>query len=245
MRTSNNDWFILPDASEVALRGCEFIKQAATKAIQSKDKFRIVLAGGTTPEIIYKMLSKENFDWSKWEFYLGDERCLPINSPERNSKMIMSTWLNHIDIPAENIHFIPAELGAKDAAKEYAETIKNNMPFDLVLLGMGEDGHTASLFPDHIFNEEELTHAVFDSPKPPSDRVSMSASSLSNAHQVLMIVTGASKKDSVKAWINGKELPIAQISALTKLTVLLDEAASSKQFLTRDSVLNNTLNEEP
>lgn len=229
MKNSKNDWFILSDATEVAQRGCELLKEIAQKAIQTKGKFSIVLAGGTTPGVIYKMLSKENFDWSQWEFYLGDERCLPVNSEERNSHMIMTTWLNHIDIPTENIHFIPAELGAKEAAKEYAATIQDHMPFDLVLLGMGEDGHTASLFPGHEHNQSELTHAVYNSPKPPSDRVSMSASSLSNADQVLIIVTGASKKDCVKAWVNDQNLPIAQISARQKLTVLLDEVASSKQ----------------
>jgi len=191
MKNSKNDWFILSDASEVAVRTCELIKQAAKEAIQAKDKFRIVLAGGTTPENVYKMLSKESLDWSKWEFYLGDERCLPVDSDDRNSKVIMETWLNHIDVPADNIYFIPAELGAKEAADQYAETIREKMPFDLVLLGMGEDGHTASLFPGHVHDDSELTHAVHNSPKPPSDRVSMSASSLSNAHQVFKIVTGA------------------------------------------------------
>jgi len=175
------------------------------------------------------MLAKENYNWSQWEFYLGDERCLPIDSEERNSQMAMQTWLNHINVPAENIFFIPAELGAEKAAKKYAKTIKNKMPFDMVLLGMGEDGHTASLFPDHKHDPNELTNAVYNSPKPPSDRVSLSVSSLSNSLDVLMIVTGAGKRNSVEAWKNKEDLPIAQISAIENLTVMLDEAASPKK----------------
>ncbi len=222
------DWIVLSDASAVANEACELIKQAANKAINTNGIFRIVLAGGTTPGHIYQLLTKEDYDWTQWEFYLGDERCLPIASPERNSQMANETLLNHIKVPAENIYFIPAELGAEAAAKQYAETIESKMPFDMVLLGMGEDGHTASLFPGHIHTKGELTHAVYHSPKPPSDRVSLSASSLSNSIEVLIIVTGSGKSESVNAWKNNKDLPIAQISALKKLTIILDEAASSK-----------------
>lgn len=219
------EWITCLDASIVAQKSCEIIKLAADTAIEANGVFRIVLAGGTTPGHVYQILAKESYDWSQWEFYLGDERCLPVDSSERNSQMAMKTWLDNIDVPADNIYFIPAELGANQAAKQYAEAITSKLPFDMVLLGMGEDGHTASLFPGHIHNEDELTHAVFNSPKPPSDRVSLSASCLSNSQQVLMIVTGAGKKESVDAWKNNESLPIAQISALKKLTVILDEAA--------------------
>lgn len=220
------EWIVYEDANTVATKACELIKQAADTAINDKGLFRIVLAGGTTPGHIYQMLTKESYDWSQWEFYLGDERCLPTDSADRNSQMALETLLNDIDVPAENIYFIPAELGAEEGAKSYAETIQSKVPFDMALLGMGEDGHTASLFPGHIHeNKEELTHAVYNSPKPPSDRVSLSASCLSNSDQVLMIVTGAGKKDSVDAWKNSESLPIAEISALSNLTVMLDEAA--------------------
>ena len=220
------EWIVFPDASTVANQACEMIKKFAESAIETQGVFRIVLAGGTTPEHIYKMLAKEKYDWSQWEIYLGDERCLPESSEDRNSQMVQKTWLNEIEIPKENIHFMTAELGAEEGAKDYAKTIKDKMPFDLVLLGMGEDGHTASLFPGHKHDDTELVHAVHNSPKPPLDRISLSASSLSNAHQVLMIITGAGKRAKVEAWKNGDVLPIAQISALEKLTVMLDEAAA-------------------
>ena len=203
----NKQWTIFPDATTVAHEACELIKRVANNAIETKGLFRIALAGGTTPGKIYQMLAKETYDWSKWEFFLGDERCLPVDSEERNSQMAMRTWLSHIDVPNDNIYFIASELGAKQAAERYAQTIKNKIPFDMVLLGMGEDGHTASLFPGHVHNEDELTHSIHDAPKPPSERVSMSASTLSNSTNVLIIVTGAGKRDSVQSWENGEPLP--------------------------------------
>ncbi len=224
----NKEWIIFPDALTVAQEACEMIKKVANLAIEAKGVFRIVLAGGKTPERIYKMLAKESYDWSQWEFYLGDERCLPVSSPERNSRMALDTLLNDIDVAAENIYFIPAELGAEEAAKEYAETIKSKMPFDMVLLGMGEDGHTASLFPGHKHDQDELTHAVHNSPKPPSDRVSMSAKALSNNHNLLVLVTGENKQSAVKQWQEGLELPVSTITTLANRTVLLDQAATTK-----------------
>ncbi|MGK0271255.1 MAG: 6-phosphogluconolactonase [Cocleimonas sp.] len=223
----NKDWIILSDALAVALKACELIEESANDAIEDRGVFRIVLAGGTTPERIYSILAEKPYDWSQWEFYLGDERCLPVSSPERNSQMALHTWLNEIDVPSENIFFIPAELGAEKAAKEYAETIKSKLPFDLVLLGMGEDGHTASLFPWHEHNEDDLTHAVYESPKPPSDRVSMSIKTLSNTHNLLLLITGENKQTAVKQWQAGDDLPISKITSLRKKIVLLDQAATN------------------
>lgn len=224
--STQNHWIVEPDAASVAHKAYQMIITAAEEAIKARGKFRIVLAGGTTPQQIYTMLSVANCDWQDWEIFLGDERCLPETSSERNSEMANQAWLNKIDIPANNIHFIPAELGPDLAAKKYAKTIKGKTPFDLVLLGMGEDGHTASLFPGHTHDENELVHAVYGAPKPPAERVSLSVSSLSNAKKVLMIITGAGKKDAVEEWKKGTPLPISEISALNTLTVILDKDAS-------------------
>ena len=227
--TPNKEWVVKVDAAEVAEYACNIILQAATTAIQGRGKFRIVLAGGTTPGHIYKMLAKEPCDWNNWEIFLGDERCLPPTSEDRNSQMALNTLINDIEIPESNIYFIQSELGSEKAAENYAGIIKDKMPFDITLLGMGEDGHTASLFPGHTHNESELVHSVHNAPKPPSERVSLSASSLSNSNQVLMIITGAGKKDSVEAWEKGDALPIAEISALNTLTVILDKDASPQK----------------
>lgn len=225
MKTLPNNWVIKKNSNQVAQASLNIILEAAQKAIQSKGEFKIVLAGGTTPKIIYVLLAKENCDWKNWRIYLGDERCLPIDNPERNSHMIYESFLNKVDIQQKNIHFISSELGAESASFNYEKNIKNTLPFDLVLLGMGEDGHTASLFPTHKFNEDELVHAVTSAPKPPSDRVSLSAKALSLNKQLLIIITGRSKQQAVHAWLSGEVLPVNQIRSLGKEIVLLDKAA--------------------
>ncbi len=221
-------WLIKSTAEEVALAAQDIIVNAAQQAIHARGIFKIVLAGGTTPERVYELLANLPCHWEQWRIYLGDERCLPINDPERNSQMIQHTLLNKIDFPHGNIHFIPAELGAIEAAAEYQQIVHPALPFDLVLLGMGEDGHTASLFPNHQHNETESVHAVFNAPKPPAERVSMSSTSLSQNRTLLRLITGANKATAVQGWQNGEELPITKITTLGNEITLLDQAATGK-----------------
>ena len=120
---------------------------------------------------------------------------------------------------------MPAELGPEKAAEAYRTTIELAGRFDMVLLGMGEDGHTASLFPGHVHSNDETVHAVFNSPKPPPERVSLSAKTLSNSLQVLFLVTGAGKQEAVKLWRQGEVLPVALIRPDAGVDVYIDEAA--------------------
>jgi 6-phosphogluconolactonase len=218
------DWQIYPDAMTVAQQACQRISIAAQQAIKERDAFHLVLAGGRTPEQTYHLLSKMNTTWSKWFIYYGDERCYGIKHPERNSTMAINAWLSKVDIPAAQHYPISAELGAELAAEYYKETIAN-IHFDMVLLGMGEDGHTASLFPNLTYHEEETVHAVLNAPKPPPERVSLSAKTLSQTRQILFLVTGEGKQTAVQQWSQGQDLPIARLHAKT-MCVLSDEAAS-------------------
>lgn len=218
-------WQVFVSADEVAGAACDVIVEAADKAIAADGVFRLVLAGGTTPEKVYHLLAKVSCDWSRWVFFLGDERCLPVDDAERNSVMAQRCLLDHINTPPDNIHFIPAELGAEQGALRYAEQLSSQLPFHLVLLGMGEDGHTASLFPGHEHDVSELVHAVHNAPKPPSDRVSLSRRCLSDAQRVLVLVTGAGKRAAAQAWRNGEALPVAAITAREQLDVFVDQAA--------------------
>ena len=222
-----NNWQVKPTAEEVALLARDIILDKAQQAIHARGIFKIVLAGGTTPKRIYELLAKESCHWEQWRIYLGDERCLPKNDSERNSHMIQHTLLDKVDFPHKNIHFIPAEQGAAKAAAEYEQMVHPALPFDLVMLGMGEDGHTASLFPEHKHDTSELVHAVSNAPKPPSDRVSMSTSSLSQTRTLLRIITGASKSDSINLWQKGKDLPIAAITSIGDDIILLDQSAAN------------------
>lgn len=217
---------IYDDMQSVAKAAAALILSAATKAISERGRFCIVLAGGSTPKLTYQLLIGADTDWSCWQIYYGDERCLAIDALERNSVMAQQAWLDHVTIPSSQIHPIPAELGAEQGAAAYTAIIKEAIPFDMVLLGMGEDGHTASLFPKHQHNEGELVHAVHDAPKPPSDRISLSRASLAATHQLVLLVTGSSKQVALQQWIAGKRLPVASINPTGMVELLLDKQAA-------------------
>jgi 6-phosphogluconolactonase len=219
-------WQYLPDADAVAAAATALILSAADAAVAAHGEFRLVLAGGTTPQKVYHQLAASAADWTRWQIYFGDERCLPGTDPDRNSHMAAAAWLGQIAIPPGNVHPIPAELGSQAAAQQYAPLVAAARPFDMVLLGMGEDGHTASLFPGQIHPAGEQVHAVSDAPKPPRERVSLSLEALSDSRDVLILVTGTSKRAAVRHWRSGKDLPIAHITARDHLWVLLDRAAS-------------------
>ena len=183
------------------------------------------MAGGSTPEKVYRLLAQADADWAKWTIYYGDERCLPTDHADRNSLMATQAFLEKVAIPSSQIFTIPAELGAEKAAKEYQRVVADALPFDMVLLGMGEDGHTASLFPGHKNQEDELAHAVYNSPKPPPERVSISAKALSNTEQLIFLITGANKQDAVKNWRSGQDLPVATIIPKNPIDIYIDQDA--------------------
>jgi 6-phosphogluconolactonase len=219
-------WQIYNDVATVAKIACDDILVTAQKAIAERGCFRIVLAGGSTPRQTYQQLRQAQADWQYWFIYYGDERCLPVDDEERNSVMATSTWLNHVGIKCEHVYPIPAELGAVEASKQYTEVIAKVMPFDLVLLGMGEDGHTASLFPGHCHATTEWVQPVFNAPKPPAERVTLTLPALSYTRKILFLVTGENKREAVSAWKRGENLPVNQIVYPHTTKVLLDRAAS-------------------
>ncbi len=221
----NSRWHPLATADEVAAVACQHILKSAQQAIAERGTFKLVLAGGTTPEKVYRLLAKTATDWSKWVIYYGDERCLPADHADRNSMIAQQTLLDHVPIPAEQIFTLQAELGGEAAAEQYRPIVAAALPFDMVLLGLGEDGHTASLFPGHVHDPDELVHAVYNSPKPPPKRVSISAKALSDTHELLFLVTGANKREIVKAWRSGADLPVATIQPEATLDVYIDSDA--------------------
>jgi 6-phosphogluconolactonase len=213
---------VFDDGNAVAREAADRILDAAQRAIAERGVFHLVLAGGTTPTLAYGLLANADADWQRWQIWYGDERCLPADDPERNSVMANRVWLHDSPIPRANIHPIPAELGAEAAAAAYAGLLAPVLPFDMVLLGMGEDGHTASLFPGHRHSLEQTAHPIHDAPKPPPDRVSLSATVLGRARGGWMLVTGAGKREALARWRAGEALPIATIPATA---LLLDRAA--------------------
>jgi 6-phosphogluconolactonase len=200
-----------------------FVARAEREALATRGEFHIVLAGGDTPRRVYAALAQEVHDWSHWQVWFGDERCLPAGHPERNSTMAGIALLDHV--PVDAVHTIPGELGARAAATAYAGELAGVGRFDLVLLGLGEDGHTASLFPGHSDEDEADVLPVFAAPKPPPERVTLSAGRLSCARRVLFLVSGAGKADALRRWRAGgpfnTDIPAATIQPESGVDVLL------------------------
>ena len=198
----------------------KFIIEKAELAIKNKGSFSLVLSGGTTPVNVYKLLAKEQADFEKWHIYFGDERCFPVDHLERNSNVAESTWLSKVKILKSNIFIIPAELGNVEGALAYEKTLDKNKPFDLVMLGLGDDGHIASLFPKHQWDNSKQVVSVSNSPKAPSDRISLTPSRLSNAEDVLFLISGKNKANAFKQWKEGVDLPANLISAKNKILIM-------------------------
>ncbi|MDH5501497.1 MAG: 6-phosphogluconolactonase, partial [Gammaproteobacteria bacterium] len=167
--------------------------------------------GGETPRYCYQSLRKLPVEWGRVHIYFGDERCLPQSDAQRNDTMAHETLLRHVAIPPGNVHVIHAELGAQLAAKDYIEELKS--PLDLVLLGIGEDGHTASLFPGNPATESTANVvAVFNAPKPPPERISLGMGVLNAAREKLFLVAGAGKRDALQRIAQGEALPAARVT---------------------------------
>lgn len=221
-------WHVYPEQTLLHRHVAQGIERLAAEAINSRGAFNIVLAGGSTPRAVYEQLQNIKTEWRAWHVFFGDERCLAYGHTERNSTMASHAWLEYVGIPASQIHAIPAELGAEVAASQYAETIMAVETFDLVLLGLGQDGHTASLFPGQSYGSEchhPAVLAVHQAPKPPADRVSMSAWRLGAANHVWFLVTGEDKKFAVKKWRDGGNIPAAAIKPAGAVDVWGDAAA--------------------
>jgi len=215
-------------ANPMALRqeAVSRIADAAARSIAERGNFQIVLAGGNTPRAIYQDLRKIQTDWSRWIVYFGDERCLPSTHADRNSAMASHALLTHVAILSSNIYVIAGELGAAEAALNYAQTLDAIAAFDLVLLGLGEDGHTASLFPENDIGADAAAPAclaVYSAPKAPAERVSMSARRLSLARSVLFLVDGLAKRNAVARWRAGAQIPAAAISPPAGVDVLITD----------------------
>ncbi len=222
-------WVRVADVLELRKVAYRRILDAAMRAIERHGRFLIVLAGGNTPRAVYRKLCTGT-DWSQWHVYFGDERCLPMGDAGRNDTMAAEAWLDQVPIPRDHVHAIPAELGATAAALAYADTLYGVGAFDLVLLGLGEDGHTASLFPGRDLGVKKSAPdvlAVFDAPKPPPQRVSLSAARLSRTRELLFLVEGESKREAVTQWRMGADMPARAIRPETGVDVLAESTLLS------------------
>lgn len=174
---------------------------------QKDRRFSVALSGGSTPKIWFEYLAKnhnKDIDWERIHFYWGDERCVPPTDGESNYGMTKKNLLDHIDIPRENIHRIQGELAPDAAADIYAKELIDDLAleaipkFDLVILGMGDDGHTASIFPHQIelWNSDDFS-VVATHPETGQQRVSITGQVINYAEAVAFLVTGEQKAQKV------------------------------------------------
>ncbi len=227
---------VAPDAAHVASTAADQILVAAQHSVRQHDHFSIALAGGHTPEALYNLLSRspyrEQIDWTKVEVFFGDERCVPPDSAESNFGMAQRALLSKVPIPGDNIYRMRGEIAPEEAAKEYGMMLKEKFGergLDLVLLGMGDDGHTASLFP-HTEALKEREHRCVANfvPKLKSWRLTLSAPFLNRSEQVIVLVAGEEKAARVKEVLEGAHDP-------ERLPIQLIEPASGTMLWVLDA----------
>ena len=196
---------IYTSKEEVAKRFSEYL----VKITNSKEEVHIALSGGSTPKIVFDMLAAEygtDINWDIVHFYWGDERCVPPTHEESNYKMTLVHLFEKISIPAANIHRIYGEDDPAQEAKRYAQLLDDKLPkrkkipqFDLVILGMGDDGHTASIFPHEIeLWDAKANCAVAVHPDSGQRRITITGKIINNAKEVAFLVTGAGKAEKVE-----------------------------------------------
>lgn len=233
MRLPGVETRVHDDADAVAETAAETIMRLGRTVLAERGRFNLVLASGRTPEAAYRLLARMEQDWSGWRFFVGDERCLPPEDAQRNSRMALTAWLEPAGIDPSQLVAMSAELGPEAAASAYLPLVAEALPFDLVLLGMGEDGHTASLFPGLVsetaMSGPDLVVPVRGAPKPPPERVSLTAHALASCRRMLLLVTGAGKHPALLRWQRGEALPVARVAVAGSALVMLDRPAATGQ----------------
>ncbi|MBM9577311.1 6-phosphogluconolactonase [Leptospira sp. 201903070] len=188
------------------------IKEVSETKIRAHNEFRIVLTGGETARLVYAELRELKTDWSKWFFYFGDERCVPETDPDSNYFLAEKSLFEYIPVSKSQIFRIQGELGAENGAIEYSKLINSVASFDLVLLGLGEDGHVASLFPGQNLSDPKGILAISNSPKPPMERISLSIDRINSSDFVLIIAKGKKKTVIIDRIKSGEVLPATSLA---------------------------------
>ena len=194
----------------------QFAQLLIEKVNNSKDDFNIALSGGSTPKDIFEYLAahhQNTIGWHKVKFFWGDERCVPPTDSESNYKMAYEALLSRLQIPASNIFRIRGENDPQNEATEYSEIVKKQLPqinkipkFDLIMLGLGEDGHTASIFPNQkSLLESDKIYATAVHPETGQKRITLTGKVINNASTIVFIVTGNNKAQVVDEIINQKD----------------------------------------
>ncbi|MBN1454421.1 MAG: 6-phosphogluconolactonase [Anaerolineales bacterium] len=237
---------IFKDSEAMSIAAAEIFVQEAAQAVRARGRFLVALSGGSTPSGLYRLLADEPFrskvDWAKTFIFWGDERCVPPDDEGSSYHQAHKNLLKYVPISDENVQRIKGELEPAEASNDYTQTLKRfaapglHWPrFDLVLLGMGEDGHTASLFPGSPVAADSPTLAVTaEYQGRPAQRVTLTPPVFNSARTILFLVTGASKASTLKEVLRGAHkpelFPAQRIQPTDgKLIWLVDEGAGNLQ----------------
>ncbi len=223
------------DGDAVAAHAARLIGELLEATLTSRGRVHVALAGGTTPAGAYTQLRRS--DWTGVELWFGDERCVQPDDPEANYRMVAETLLEHAD--GALVHRIEGELGAELAAAAYDALLRERVSgedgrlpvLDVLLLGIGEDGHTASLFPHNpaLAVRGVACVAVHDAPKPPPDRVSLSLEVLRCARSTILLASGPGKADALARALAQPDPAVpASLLERDRLTVIADSAALAR-----------------
>ena len=231
-----------PDADTVAERTAAHVARQLQRARERRGVAHLALSGGTTPGHTYELLGAMPEQLERVELWFADERCVGPDDEESNYRLAAETLLAKGAVAPERVHRMLGELGPDEGARLYAEELARGLAgsedagavpvLDLILLGIGPDGHVASLFPGAATldaDDHAVCLGVSDSPKPPPERITLSLAVLRAARECVLIATGASKADALAAAL-GKPSPHVPASLLhrERLTVIADDAAAPK-----------------
>lgn len=241
---------VFPRQKDISMALASSIARVAEKAVKARGRFTVALSGGSLLDILSPPLItnplRSRIQWAFWEVFWADERCVPLFSSDSNFTTANSLLFKHVDIPWEQIHEIDDTLAPREAARAYQTTIKEilqppngQLPrFDLIFLGMGQDGHTASLFPGHVTLQEkqQWVAPVFDAPKPPPERITLTLPVLNNAREIIFVATGTKKASALRAIFNdqyhNQPLPAALVDPLQgHLKWFVDQAAATQVMM--------------
>jgi 6-phosphogluconolactonase len=234
---------IADNPTDLARQAAEWVTDYAERLLQQQDRFTIALSGGSTPKALHELLAqpplRNRIDWSRVHVFWGDERYVPLTDEKNNARMAYDTLLNHVPVPEAQIHVMKTDLPPDESMSEYEQTLHQyfdgeNHTFDLVLLGMGDDGHTLSLFPGtDVVNEEQAWTKAFFLTQQDMFRLTLTAPVVNKAAAVLFLVAGANKADALHEVLHGAYQPDKYPSQRIKpetgeLVWFIDKAAGAK-----------------
>ena len=242
-----------PNLESLSQAAATFVVELASSCVQERGIFTLVLSGGTSPRLLYEQLAQPalagSMPWEKTHLFWGDERCVPPDHQESNFALAFQTLITRVPVPAANIHRMPAEITPIEAAaREYEEALRvfsQNLSqvatpaeypsFDLILLGLGKDGHTASLFPGHQVLEERVRWVAAvraSSASPPVPRLTLTLPAINNARCVLFLISGVGKRHVIEMILTDPEraaqdYPAARVRPAGQMLWFVDEGGMS------------------